>query len=110
MDQYLNMNELTGLYNISRVTTYRLIKKGLPFIKIRKSIRFSKEMVEDWLYEQKKIAERAEAILQVGVYRCVACGKEGTVTSPISLKEARCPQCQTKGQVELVRLRTKQEA
>ncbi len=102
MDQYLNIKELTGLLGVSRATIYRLKDKGLPYIKVGKLIRFSKERVIDWLYEQKKEAERLEVILQVGVYRCVECGEKGSVTSPISLKEARCPQCQTRGRVELV--------
>ena len=103
MEQYLKMNELTGLYKISRATAYRLIKKGLPFIKIGKSIRFSKERVEDWLYEQKKKGERAEAILQVGVYRCLACGNVGKLEKPISLKVVQCQKCGTKSQVELIK-------
>ncbi len=103
MEQYLNMKDLTGLLKISRATVYRLKNKGLPFVKIGKSIRFSKEKVEDWLYEQKKEAEKAEAMLQVGDYRCLGCGWVGHVERPRPLKEIWCPKCSLKARVELVK-------
>ena len=101
MEQYLKMNELTGLLRVSRATVYRLKNKGLPYIKVGKSIRFSKERVEDWLYEQKKETEKAETILQVGDYRCLGCGWVGHVERPRPLKEIWCRQCGKKRRVEL---------
>ena len=103
MERYLSIKELTGLLGVSRATIYRLKSKGLPYIKVGKLIRFSKERVIDWLYEQKKKAERAKTILQVGVYRCVACGIMSRVTEPILRKKAQCPHCKTKSRLEFVK-------
>lgn len=103
MEQYLNMKELTGLLQISRATVYRLKKRGLPFVKVGKSIRFSKEKVEDWLYEQKKESEKTDVILQVGDYCCLSCGWVGHVERPRLLSEIWCPKCGAKRQVKLVR-------
>jgi len=109
MDQYLSVKELTGLLGVSRATIYRLKSKGLPYLKVGKLTRFPKDRVISWLEGETQTKEMEDIILSIGVYRCLACGEVGKLAEPISLKVVRCPQCQTKGQVELVRLGTKQK-
>ncbi len=109
MDQYLSVNELTGLLGVSRATIYRLKRKGLPFLKVGGLTRFPKIQVISWLEEETQKKGMDDIILSIGVYRCLACGYVGDVTEAISLKVVRCPQCQTKSRVELVRLGAKQK-
>ena len=49
MEQYLGTNELMNMLGISRITVYRLIDRGLPFIKVGSINRFPKDQVLAWL-------------------------------------------------------------
>ena len=46
---YLSTNELMQMLGISRSTVYRLIDRGLPFIKVGAINRFPKDQVLAWL-------------------------------------------------------------
>jgi excisionase family DNA binding protein len=45
--------EISIILNISVPTIDRLMKKGLPFIKIGKSVRFEDEKVLEWIKEKQ---------------------------------------------------------
>ena len=49
---YLSTNELMQMLGISRSTVYRLIDRGLPFIKVGAINRFPKDQVLVWLEEE----------------------------------------------------------
>ena len=49
---YLSTNELMQMLGISRSTVYRLIDRGLPFIKVGAINRFPKDQVLAWFEEE----------------------------------------------------------
>ena len=49
----LTKKEIADHYKVSIPTIDRLMKEGLPFTKIGKSVRFNLETVEDWLKKGK---------------------------------------------------------
>lgn len=53
-DKYLTTIELCEWLKISRATLDRWRKKGLPFVKVDKAVRFDKDEVEKWLKENSK--------------------------------------------------------
>ncbi len=52
MEQYLSTGELMKMLGISRSTVYRLMDRGLPFIKVGAINRFPKDQVLEWLREK----------------------------------------------------------
>ena len=50
---YLTIKEVQEEYKISRSTVYRLIEKGLPVLKVGKSVRIKKEDLENFLKENQ---------------------------------------------------------
>ena len=48
MEQYLSTNELMEMLGISRSTVYRLMDRGMPFIKVGAINRFPKDQVVAW--------------------------------------------------------------
>ena len=50
----LTKKEITNHYSVSINTIDRLMKEGLPFTKIGKSVRFDLEKVEEWLNRKDK--------------------------------------------------------
>ena len=49
MEQYISTNELMRMLSISRSTVYRLIDRGMPYIKVGSVNRFPKDQVLAWL-------------------------------------------------------------
>ncbi|HEL2550145.1 helix-turn-helix domain-containing protein [Streptococcus suis] len=49
---YFNKQQTCDYLGISNNTLDRWIQKGLPFIKIGKSIRFNKQAIDAWLLSQ----------------------------------------------------------
>ena len=49
MKEVLNLKELCEFLSMSRATIYNLKKEGLPYYKIGKAIRFTRNDVLEWL-------------------------------------------------------------
>ena len=47
--KFLTIEDVADMLQVTRTTIYNLKKKGLPFIKLGKNIRFSQEEVVDWV-------------------------------------------------------------
>jgi excisionase family DNA binding protein len=47
--KFLTIEDVADMLQVTRTTVYNLKKKGLPFIKIGKNIRFSQEEVINWV-------------------------------------------------------------
>lgn len=54
MDNILTTKELCDKLKFSRITIAKWRKKGMPFIKIDKAVRFNEKEVLNWINEQKK--------------------------------------------------------
>lgn len=47
--KFLTIDDVSEMLQVTRSTVYNLKKKGLPFIKLGKNIRFDQEEVIDWV-------------------------------------------------------------
>ena len=47
--KFLTVEDVSEMLQVSRITIYNLKKKGLPFLKIGKNIRFDQQEVLDWI-------------------------------------------------------------
>lgn len=47
--EFLTVENLCELLQVSRVTVYRWREQGMPYIKIGRNIRFEKEKVLEWI-------------------------------------------------------------
>lgn len=47
--KFLTIEDVAEMLQVTRTTIYNLKKKGLPFIKLGKNIRFNQEEVIDWV-------------------------------------------------------------
>lgn len=47
--KYLTIEDVAEMLQVTRSTIYNFKKKGLPFIKIGKTVRFDQEEVIDWI-------------------------------------------------------------
>ncbi len=47
--KFLTIEEVAEMLQVTRTTIYNLKKKGLPFIKLGKNIRFDQEEVVNWI-------------------------------------------------------------
>ena len=102
MEGFLSVKALMELLGVSRSTVYRLMDRGLPYVKVGSLTRFSKDQVLAWL-EAGETDEGEQRILAPGDYRCRQCGWVGHVGEPWPLRQLTCPECQTKGNAEAVR-------
>jgi excisionase family DNA binding protein len=50
----INKQELADILNLSVSMINKLMKKGLPYIKIGKSVRFDEKSVLNWIKERGK--------------------------------------------------------
>jgi excisionase family DNA binding protein len=57
-DEMLTVDELCAWLKISRKTSERLRKEGLPFIQIGNGIRFEKEVVLQWLKDHNREGQK----------------------------------------------------
>ncbi len=49
--KFLTIEDVADMLQVTRTTVYNLKKKGLPYIKIGKNIRFSQEDVINWVMD-----------------------------------------------------------
>lgn len=47
--KYLTIEDVSEMLQVTRTTIYNLKKRGLPFIKLGKTIRFDQEEVVNWI-------------------------------------------------------------
>ena len=47
--KFLTVEDVAEMLQVTRTTIYNLKKKGLPFIKLGKNIRFDEEAVIEWV-------------------------------------------------------------
>ena len=47
--KFLTIEDVAEMLQVTRTTIYNLKKKGLPFIKLGKNIRFNQDEVIDWV-------------------------------------------------------------
>jgi excisionase family DNA binding protein len=47
--KYLTIEDVSEMLQVTRTTIYNLKKRGLPFIKLGKTIRFDQEEVINWI-------------------------------------------------------------
>ena len=47
--KFLTVEQVAEMLQVTRTTIYNLKKKGLPFIKLGKNIRFDQDEVVDWV-------------------------------------------------------------
>jgi excisionase family DNA binding protein len=52
--KFLTIEDVADMLQVTRTTVYNLKKKGLPFIKIGKNIRFSQEDVINWVMDNSR--------------------------------------------------------
>jgi excisionase family DNA binding protein len=52
--KFLTIEDVADMLQVTRTTVYNLKKKGLPFIKIGKNIRFNQEDVINWVMDNSR--------------------------------------------------------
>lgn len=52
--KFLTIEDVADMLQVTRTTVYNLKKRGLPFIKIGKNIRFNQEDVIDWVMNHSR--------------------------------------------------------
>lgn len=52
--KYLTIDDVSEMLQVTRTTIYNLKKRGLPFIKLGKTIRFDQEEVINWIKENNE--------------------------------------------------------
>jgi excisionase family DNA binding protein len=53
-EDLLTVDELCKWLKITRKTTERWRKEGMPFVKIKGSVRFERKAIEQWIEENGK--------------------------------------------------------
>ena len=57
--KFLTVEDVAEMLQVTRTTIYNLKKKGLPFIKLGKNIRFDEEAVVEWV-KSNTVTESSE--------------------------------------------------
>lgn len=52
--KFLTIDDVSEMLQVTRSTVYNLKKKGLPFIKLGKNIRFDQDEVINWVRENSQ--------------------------------------------------------
>ncbi len=52
--RFLTIEDVADMLQVTRTTVYNLKKKGLPYIKIGKNIRFSQDEVVSWVMDNAR--------------------------------------------------------
>lgn len=52
--KFLTIEDVAEMLQVTRTTIYNLKKKGLPFIKLGKNIRFNQDEVIDWVMTNQR--------------------------------------------------------
>lgn len=58
--KYMTIEDVSEMLQVTRTTIYNLQKRGLPFIKIGKTLRFDREDVVCWIETHKTVADQKE--------------------------------------------------
>jgi excisionase family DNA binding protein len=58
--KYLTIEQVAEMLQVTRMTIYNLQNKGLPFIKLGKSVRFDKDDVIEWVNSKKVYSKESE--------------------------------------------------
>ncbi len=53
-EELLTVDDLCKWLKITRKTTERWRKEGMPFVKIKGSVRFERNAIEQWIQEKNK--------------------------------------------------------
>lgn len=56
--KFLTIEDVADMLQVTRTTIYNLKKKGLPYIKLGKNIRFNQEEVINWVMNSTREAEK----------------------------------------------------
>ncbi|HBQ85430.1 MAG TPA: DNA-binding protein [Syntrophomonas sp.] len=51
--KFLTIEQVAEMLQVTRMTIYNLQKKGLPFIKLGKNVRFDKDDIIEWVNSNK---------------------------------------------------------
>jgi len=51
--KFLTIEDIAEMLQVTRTTIYNLKKRGLPFIKLGKNVRFDKDEVVEWVRSQQ---------------------------------------------------------
>jgi excisionase family DNA binding protein len=51
--KFLTIEQVAEMLQVTKMTIYNFQKKGLPFIKLGKNVRFDKEDVIEWVNSNK---------------------------------------------------------
>ncbi len=86
VEQYIDAKKLTGFLSISRASLYRLMKQGLPYLKVGHSTRFIPGEVESWL-------RRDELEFPKRVFVCVECDRTEWMERNSVTSETKCAGC-----------------
>lgn len=55
MDKIFNISKLADYLGVSQITLYRMVKRGeIPVVRIGGSLRFPKQLIDDWLAKKAK--------------------------------------------------------
>jgi DNA binding domain, excisionase family len=54
--KFLTIEQVAEMLQVTKMTIYNLKKKGLPFIKLGKNVRFDKDDVIEWVNSNKVTA------------------------------------------------------
>ena len=52
--KFLTIDDVSEMLQVTRSTVYNLKKKGLPFIKLGKNIRFDQDEVINWVKQNNQ--------------------------------------------------------
>lgn len=58
--KYLTIEQVAEMLQVTRMTIYNLQSKGLPFIKLGRSVRFDKDDVIEWMNSKKIYGKGSE--------------------------------------------------
>lgn len=56
--KFLTIEDVADMLQVTRTTIYNLKKKGLPYIKLGKNIRFNQEEVINWVMNSTREATK----------------------------------------------------
>lgn len=63
MNSLLTVDELSQYLKINKITIYQWVRKGhIPFIKVRRCVRFRQGEIEAWLAEQAYPKKRGRGV------------------------------------------------
>lgn len=52
--KFLTIEDVAEMLQVTRTTVYNLKKKGMPFIKLGKNIRFNQDEVIEWVMKNNR--------------------------------------------------------